>query len=51
MGPGTIECPWHGWVFDVRTGRCLHGVARTPTYPVLDVDGVWHVEVDVDGRT
>ena len=20
---GRVICPWHGWVFDVRTGACL----------------------------
>jgi nitrite reductase/ring-hydroxylating ferredoxin subunit len=24
---GRVICPWHGWVFDVRTGTC-HGVPR-----------------------
>jgi nitrite reductase (NADH) small subunit/3-phenylpropionate/trans-cinnamate dioxygenase ferredoxin subunit len=20
---GRVICPWHGWVYDVRTGECL----------------------------
>ena len=42
-GPGRYElsptvvlrCPWHGWEFDLETGRCLDdGAARAATYPV-----------------
>lgn len=44
-GNGTVECPWHRWVIDVRTGRCLHALATTPTFPVRQVDGQWQVEV------
>jgi 3-phenylpropionate/trans-cinnamate dioxygenase ferredoxin subunit len=44
-----LACPWHGWMYDVRTGACLlpgRG-ARVPNYPVR-VDGgeVW---VEVQG--
>jgi nitrite reductase/ring-hydroxylating ferredoxin subunit len=42
-----LACPWHGWIYDVRTGECVfpRRDARVPTYPVR-VDGgeVW-VEV------
>ncbi|MGH7387992.1 MAG: Rieske (2Fe-2S) protein [Candidatus Rokuibacteriota bacterium] len=39
-----LACPWHGWMYDVRTGRCLfpprgHAV---PSYRVrVDGDDVW----------
>ena len=39
-----LACPWHGWIYDVRTGQCAfpprgQAVAR---YPVrLDGDNVW----------
>ncbi len=40
---GCVECPWHGYRFDVRTGRCLdHPLKLTPA-PRLnrDADGVY----------
>lgn len=29
-----VECSWHGWQFDVRTGECLTVNERIMTYPV-----------------
>ena len=30
-----LNCPWHGWEFDVRTGECLsRGKAKLVQYPV-----------------
>ncbi len=46
-----VSCPWHGWEFDLRTGRSLadpHRV-RVRCYPVRVSDGrVW---VDVRTRS
>ncbi len=39
-----LTCPWHGWMFDVRTGQCLLPARGTAvaTYPVrLDGEAVW----------
>ncbi len=34
-----LRCPWHGWEFDVVTGKALYdNKSRVATYPV-DVDG------------
>ena len=37
---GAIRCPWHGYRFDVRSGRCLSGqalkLALAPTVSVVD---------------
>jgi nitrite reductase (NADH) small subunit len=36
LNGARLVCPWHGWMFDVRTGACLipaRGAAVT-TYPV-----------------
>ena len=30
-----LRCPWHGWEFDITTGRTvIEPVKRIPTYPV-----------------
>jgi 3-phenylpropionate/trans-cinnamate dioxygenase ferredoxin component len=45
---GTVECPRHGSVFDLRTGKPLNLPAYVPvdTFPVSVEDGVIKVEVD-----
>lgn len=42
-----LVCPWHGAVFDVRTGRVRRGPARKPlpTFPVRVEDGTVLVAV------
>ena len=44
----TVECPRHGSVFDLRTGKPLNLPAYVPieTFPVEVEDGVIKVEVD-----
>jgi len=42
----VVVCPWHGFDFDVRTGRCVVDESLTiPVYSVRSVNGI--VEVDV----
>ena len=36
----VIECDWHGWQFDVRTGECLTVPGRLLTYEVVVKDGL-----------
>ena len=36
----TIECDWHGWQFDVRTGECLTVREKLETYEVVVEGGV-----------
>jgi 3-phenylpropionate/trans-cinnamate dioxygenase ferredoxin component len=44
----TIECPRHGSLFDLRTGRPMTLPAYVPvdTFPVLVQDGLIKLEVD-----
>ena len=39
-----VECGWHGWQFDVRSGECLTVRERIKTYEVRLEDGL--VKVD-----
>lgn len=48
LGKGTINylgevvCPWHGYRFDMKTGRCQNDAADLETYPVReDENGVY----------
>jgi nitrite reductase (NADH) small subunit len=34
-----VECGWHGWQFDVRTGECLTVKDRIKTFKVRTEDG------------
>ncbi|UGS36698.1 Rieske (2Fe-2S) protein [Capillimicrobium parvum] len=44
----TVECPRHGSVFDLRTGKPMTLPAYMPvdTFPVLVEDGLIKLEVD-----
>ena len=43
---GTVVCPWHGFDFDLATGRCnVDPDLAVPVYPVRVTDGI--VEVDL----
>jgi 3-phenylpropionate/trans-cinnamate dioxygenase ferredoxin subunit len=36
----VIECGWHGWQFDVRSGQCLTVPERIKTYEVRVENGL-----------
>ena len=39
-GDPAIRCPIHGWLFDLKSGRCLtRTTARISTYPVFCEEG------------
>jgi len=43
-GKNCIVCPWHGWRFDITTGKSVDdGRYRVPTYDVEVTDGKIHV--------
>ena len=43
-GRRVLRCPWHGWEFDLETGRCLDDDAlRAAVYAVEVVGGVVRV--------
>lgn len=46
----TVTCPWHGWTYDIRTGKSIVPPISLyiPTYPVHLVDGDVYVEIDWD---
>jgi nitrite reductase (NADH) small subunit len=41
----VIECQWHGWQFDVRSGECLTAGAQLKVYPVIIDDGLIKIEI------
>ena len=40
-----VECSWHGWQFDVRTGECLTVPDQIRTYKVKIEEGLVKIEV------
>lgn len=43
----TIACPWHGWEYDLRTGKHLGDSSeKLKSYPVSVVDGEIFVEIE-----
>lgn len=40
-----LACPWHGWEFDLKTGRALADKRRLRRYPVTVKDGEIWIEV------
>lgn len=45
-GSAHLVCPWHGWEFDLRSGRhCGHDAARLAAHPVMIQDGDVYVGI------
>ena len=40
-----LRCPWHGWEFDLHTGKCLTDRSRLRLFPVIIRDEGIFVEV------
>ena len=46
LSNGYLECTWHGWQIDIRTGGCLHNPrTQTSTYETEIIDGALYVVV------
>jgi nitrite reductase/ring-hydroxylating ferredoxin subunit len=45
---GTVQCPWHGSQFDVKTGKVKAGPAKDPikTYEIVVVDQKYYLQVN-----
>ena len=42
-----VECPLHGWVYDIRNGKCLSlGDRYTITYKLRIQDGILEINMD-----
>ncbi len=41
----VVECGWHGWQFDVRSGECLTVRENIRTYLVKVEDGLVKIEI------
>ena len=44
LAGARLTCPWHGWLYDVRTGQCLLPArgAAIATYPVrIEGGDIW----------
>lgn len=47
LANGTVQCPWHGWMYELKTGN--NAVTCQPmlrTYPIQEGDG--RIEIDFD---
>ena len=45
-----VECGWHGWQFDVRSGECLTVRDRIRTYTVFVEYDLVKIELAADER-
>ncbi|QIO24919.1 Rieske 2Fe-2S domain-containing protein [Haloarcula sp. JP-L23] len=47
----VISCPWHGWTYDVESGKHIGDDSiQLPTYDVIVKDGMVYVETDLLDR-
>ncbi|MBZ0291159.1 MAG: Rieske (2Fe-2S) protein [Anaerolineae bacterium] len=40
-----LACPWHGWEFDLLTGKCLSDKRKLHRYPVTVEENVIYIKV------
>ena len=43
----VLQCPWHGWEFDLNTGRtlCGHANKKLTFYPVIVKDDAVYIDL------
>ncbi len=41
----VIECDWHGWQFDLRSGECLTVPEKIKTYEVIVDEGLLKIVI------
>jgi nitrite reductase/ring-hydroxylating ferredoxin subunit len=48
LSGARLACPWHGWMYDVRTGQCVFPARAVAvrSYPVRVEDGEIRIEVE-----
>lgn len=47
LANGTIQCPWHGWMYELATGNNAVTCQRMlRIYPVREIDG--KIEIDLE---
>ena len=46
LNGNVVTCPWHGWQFDVTSGRhCLNAQLKHPAFPIRLEEGELWVEL------
>ena len=46
---GVVECPWHGYQFDIASGECLSGaVCRLAQAPKVKIDSAGNVILETN---
>lgn len=48
VADGTVQCPLHGWTYDLTSGQPLVGSAGLKTYRVFEEAGHVWLEVEAD---
>lgn len=47
IGNGCVTCPWHGWQYELASGKqTIHNQKLLTTYPVREQDGAIWVDLD-----
>lgn len=45
----SIECPMHGWRYDIRTGKSLTGDGNIPVYDLKIENDILSIEIPDEG--